>query len=138
MPTLNDGYFTAGLESDPELGSAIKGELKRQQDGIELIASENIVSRLVLEAQGSVMTNKTVEGLPHARYYGGAEFADAIESLAVRRACQLFGCRFANAQPHSGSNANAGVLLGLLKLGDTILSMNTAAAAISATAIPRR
>ncbi|MGB3391451.1 MAG: serine hydroxymethyltransferase [Pseudaminobacter sp.] len=127
MSYLNEGYFTAGLESDPELESAIKGELKRQQDGIELIASENIVSRLVLEAQGSVMTNKTVEGLPYARYYGGAEFADAIESLAVKRACELFGCRFANAQPHSGSNANAGVFLGLLKLGDTILSMNTAA-----------
>jgi len=127
MSYLNEGYFTAGLESDPELESAIAGELKRQKDGIELIASENIVSRLVLEAQGSVLTNKTVEGLPYARYYGGAEFADAIEALAVRRACELFGCRFANAQPHSGSNANAGVFLGLLKLGDTILSMNTAA-----------
>jgi glycine hydroxymethyltransferase len=106
---------------------SIRGELRRQQDGIELIASENIVSRLVLEAQGSVLTNKTVEGLPYGRYYGGAEFADAIEALAIRRACQVFGCRFANVQPHSGSNANAGVLLGLLKLDDPIVSMNIAA-----------
>jgi glycine hydroxymethyltransferase len=124
---LHDGYFTAGLDADPELARAIRGELGRQQDGIELIASENIVSRLVLETQGSVMTNKTVEGLPYNRYYGGAEFADAVEALAIKRACQLFGCRFANVQPHSGSNANAGVLLGLLKLGDTIVSMNIAA-----------
>ena len=101
--------------------------MRRQRDGIELIASENIVSRLVLEAQGSVLTNKTVEGLPYGRYYGGAEFADAIEALAVKRACELFGCRFANVQPHSGSNANAGVFLGLLKLGDPILSMDIAA-----------
>jgi len=126
-PTLHHRYFTAGLSSDPELASAIAGELRRQQDSIELIASENIVSRLVLEAQGSILTNKTVEGLPYARYYGGAEFADVIEALAVERAKTLFKCRFANAQPHSGSNANAGVFLGLLKLGDTILSMNVAA-----------
>ena len=125
--TLHDHDFTAGLSADPELASAIAGELRRQQDGIELIASENIVSRLVLEAQGSILTNKTVEGLPFARYYGGAQFADAIEALAVERAKKLFNCRFANAQPHSGSNANAGVFLGLLKLGDTILSMNVAA-----------
>jgi len=127
MSRLHDGYFTTGLDADPDLARAISGELRRQQDGIELIASENIVSRLVLEAQGSVMTNKTVEGLPYHRYYGGAEFADAVETLAVERACRLFGCRFANAQPHSGSNANAGVLLGLLELGDTIVSMNIAA-----------
>jgi glycine hydroxymethyltransferase len=81
----------------------------------------------VLEAQGSVLTNKTVEGLPYGRYYGGAEFADAIEALAIRRACQVFECRFANVQPHFGSNANAGVLLGLLKLGDQVVSMNVAA-----------
>ena len=127
MPQVHDGYFTAGLGSDPELAEFIRGELRRQQDGIELIASENIVSRLVLEAQGSVLTNRTVEGLPYGRYYGGAEFADAIEALAIRRACQVFGSRFANVQPHSGSNANAGVLLGLLKLGDQIVSMNIAA-----------
>jgi glycine hydroxymethyltransferase len=127
MGALHKGYFTAGLEADPALAAAITGEMARQQDGIELIASENIVSRLVLAAQGSVLTNKTVEGLPFKRYYGGAEFADAIEQLAIERACRLFGCRFANVQPHSGSNANAGVYLGLLKLGDTILSMDTAA-----------
>ncbi|MGJ0396514.1 MAG: serine hydroxymethyltransferase [Methylocystis sp.] len=126
-PTLHDRYFTSGLSADPELASAIAGELRRQQDGVELIASENIVSRLVLEAQGSILTNKTVEGLPYARYYGGAEFADAIEALAIERAKKLFNCRFANVQPHSGSNANAAVFLGLLKLGDTILSMNVAA-----------
>ncbi|HEY9212709.1 MAG TPA: serine hydroxymethyltransferase, partial [Ancylobacter sp.] len=85
MSTLHARYFTQGLDADPELAAAIHGELARQQDGIELIASENIVSRLVLEAQGSVLTNKTVEGLPYARYYGGAEFADAIEALAIER-----------------------------------------------------
>ena len=125
--TVHSPYLDLGLSADPELASAIAGELRRQQDGIELIASENIVSRLVLEAQGSILTNKTVEGLPYARYYGGAEFADAIEALAIERAKKLFKCRFANVQPHSGSNANAGVFLGLLKLGDAILSMNVAA-----------
>src|SRR5208283_4056168 len=127
MSHLHDGYFSLGLDADPELARSIRGELRRQQEGIELIASENIVSRLVLEAQGSILTNKTVEGAPFARYYGGAQFADEIESLAVERATRLFGCRFANVQPHSGSNANAGVFLGLLKLGDVLLSMNVAA-----------
>jgi glycine hydroxymethyltransferase len=127
MAITNNACFTSGLDADPELASAISGELRRQQDCIELIASENIVSRLVLEAQGSILTNKTVEGLPYARYYGGAEFADRVEALAVERATKLFNCRFANVQPHSGSNANAAVFLGLLKLGDTILSMNVAA-----------
>lgn len=127
MPQPPSGYFTHGLEADPELEAAITGELTRQRDGIELIASENIVSRLVLAAQGSVLTNKTVEGAAYARYYGGAEFADAIEALAIDRAKKLFDCRFANVQPHSGSNANAGAFLGLLKLGDGILSMNVAA-----------
>jgi glycine hydroxymethyltransferase len=127
MPHPPEGYFTKGLDADPELAAAIDGELARQRDGIELIASENIVSRCVLAAQGSVLTNKTVEGAAFARYYGGAEFADAIESLAIQRAKKLFGCRYANVQPHSGSNANAGVFLGLLQLGDAILSMNVAA-----------
>jgi glycine hydroxymethyltransferase len=127
MSNPPDGYFSRGLEADPELARAIDGELARQREGIELIASENIVSRLVLEAQGSVLTNKTVEGAAFARYYGGAEFADAIENLAIERARKLFCCRFANVQPHSGSNANAGVFLGLLRLGDPILSMNVAA-----------
>ncbi|MBL1255834.1 serine hydroxymethyltransferase [Methylocystis sp. Sn-Cys] len=127
MPQPPSGYFTRGLEADPELDAAINGELMRQRDGIELIASENIVSRLVLAAQGSVLTNKTVEGAAYARYYGGAAFADAIEALVIDRAKKLFNCRFANVQPHSGSNANAGVFLGLLKLGEPILSMNVAA-----------
>jgi len=127
MSYPHEGYFTTGFDADPELAKAIRGELTRQQEGIELIASENLVSRLVLAAQGSVLTNKTVEGPPYGRYYGGAEFADAIEALAVSRAKELFRCRFANVQPHSGSNANAGVFLGLLKLGDAILSMDTTA-----------
>lgn len=127
MRTMHEGYFTAGLDADPELATAIDGELKRQREGIELIASENLVSRCVLEAQGSVLTNKTVEGAPWRRYYGGAHYADAIESMAIDRARRLFGCRFVNVQPHSGSNANAGVFLGLLRLGDTILSMDVAA-----------
>jgi glycine hydroxymethyltransferase len=127
MDYVHEGYFTVGLDADPELARYIRGEGQRQQEGIELIASENIVSRLVLEAQGSVLTNKTVEGPPFGRYYGGAEFADAIEALATERARRLFNCRFANVQPHSGSNANAGVFLGLLQLGDVILSMNVAA-----------
>ncbi|MBT9289958.1 serine hydroxymethyltransferase [Prosthecodimorpha staleyi] len=124
---LEQTAFDKPLDADPELAAAIRGELKRQREGIELIASENIVSPLVLAAQGSAMTNKTVEGLPYHRYYGGAEYADAVEQMAVDRACRLFGCRFANVQPHSGSNANAGVFLGLLALGDTILAMDTAA-----------
>ncbi|PZQ11309.1 MAG: serine hydroxymethyltransferase [Ancylobacter novellus] len=120
-------YFSTGLDADPELAAAIRGEEKRQCDGIELIASENLVSGLVLAAQGSVLTNKTVEGAPFRRYYGGAAFADAIETLAIERAKRLFGCACANVQPHSGSNANAGVFLGLLKLGDVVLAMDTAA-----------
>ena len=120
----HEGYFSTGLESDPALAAAIDGELHRQRASIELIASENLVSRLVLAAQGSVLTNKTVEGAPYHRYYGGAQYADAIEALALERACRLFRCRFANVQPHSGSNANAAVMLGLLELNDPILSMN--------------
>lgn len=127
MKALNEGYFSAGLEADPALAEAIGGELQRQREGVELIASENLVSRCVLEAQGSVLTNKTVEGAAYRRYYGGAQYADAIEALAIDRARRLFGCGFVNVQPHSGSNANAGVFLGLLKLGDTILSMDVAA-----------
>ncbi len=127
MKALNEGYFSAGLEADPALAEAIGGELQRQREGVELIAAENLVSRCVLEAQGSVLTNKTVEGAAYRRYYGGAQYADAIEALAIDRARRLFGCGFVNVQPHSGSNANAGVFLGLLKLGDTILSMDVAA-----------
>jgi glycine hydroxymethyltransferase len=122
------GYFDADLAvSDPAIAAALGGELQRQSDQIELIASENLVSRAVLQAQGSVMTNKTVEGYPGKRYYGGAEFADQIESLAIERACRLFGCAYANVQPHSGSNANQAVYLACLRPGATILSMNIAA-----------
>ena len=125
---LHPGYFDAGLaRADPDVWAAVRGELARQQDQIELIASENLVSRAVLEAQGSVMCNKTVEGYPGARYYGGAEFADAIERLAIERACRLFGCAHANVQPHSGSNANQAVYQALLDPGDTLLSMDLGA-----------
>ena len=111
-------------ESDPEIAAAITKELGRQQNEIELIASENIVSRAVLEAAGSVLTNKYAEGYPGRRYYGGCQFVDIAESLAIERAKALFGCEFANVQPHSGSQANQGVLLALAKPGDTILGMS--------------
>jgi glycine hydroxymethyltransferase len=128
MTKPKQDFFSAELrESDPEIWQAITGELNRQHDQIELIASENFVSRAVLQAQGSVLTNKTVEGYPGGRYYGGAEFADRIEQLAIDRACRLFNCRYANVQPHSGSNANQAAFLALLGYGDTILSMNVAA-----------
>ncbi len=123
-----DGFFTAALaESDPELAGAIHRELLRQQNQIELIASENIVSRAVLEAQGSVLTNKYAEGYPGKRYYGGCEFVDQAEQLAIDRAKKLFNCGFANVQPHSGSQANQTVLLALLKPGDTSLGLSLAA-----------
>ncbi len=113
--------------SDPEIAAAIAAELRRQQSQIELIASENIVSRAVLEAQGSVLTNKYAEGYPGRRYYGGCEFVDVAEQLAIDRACKLFGCSFANVQPHSGAQANQAVLLALLQPGDTILGLSLAA-----------
>ncbi len=120
-------FFTAPLsETDPELAAAIAGELTRQQDGIELIASENIVSRAVMEAQGSVLTNKYAEGYPGRRYYGGCEMVDIAEQLAIDRACKLFGCGFANVQPHSGVQANTAVVFALLQPGDTILGMSLA------------
>jgi glycine hydroxymethyltransferase len=123
-----NGFFSAGLaDTDPELAAALRAELVRQQDGIELIASENIVSAAVLEAQGSVLTNKYAEGYPGRRYYGGCVNADIAERLAIERACQLFGCSFANVQPHSGAQANQTVFLALLKPGDTILGMSLAA-----------
>ncbi len=118
-------FFSAPLaETDPELAAAIRAELHRQQDGIELIASENIVSAAVLEAQGSVLTNKYAEGYPGRRYYGGCEFVDVAENLAIARAKQLFGCDFANVQPHSGAQANQTVFLALVRPGDTILGMS--------------
>ncbi len=121
------GFFTESLATrDPELYGSITNELGRQRDEIELIASENIVSRAVMEAQGSVMTNKYAEGYPGKRYYGGCEFVDVAENLAIERAKQLFGCGFANVQPNSGSQANQGVFQALIKPGDTILGMDLA------------
>ncbi len=121
------GFFTESLASrDPDLKAAIDQELTRQQNEIELIASENIVSAAVMEAQGSVMTNKYAEGYPGRRYYGGCEYVDIAETLAIDRAKRLFGCEFANVQPHSGSQANQGVFTALLQPGDTILGMNLA------------
>ncbi len=119
------GFFTDTLsQTDPDIFGAITDELGRQRDEIELIASENIVSRAVLEAQGSVMTNKYAEGYPGRRYYGGCQFVDVAENLAIERACKLFGCAFANVQPNSGSQANQGVFQALLQPGDTILGMS--------------
>ena len=118
-------FFSAPLaETDPELAAAIGRELHRQQDGIELIASENIVSAAVMEAQGSVFTNKYAEGYPGKRYYGGCVHVDVAETLAIERAKTLFGCGFANVQPHSGAQANQAVFLALVKPGDTILGMS--------------
>jgi glycine hydroxymethyltransferase len=123
-----DRFFSASLsETDPELAEALAAELVRQQDGIELIASENIVSLAVLEAQGSVLTNKYAEGYPGRRYYGGCQEVDRAEQLAIDRACRIFGCTYANVQPHSGAQANGAVFLALLKPGDTILGMSLAA-----------
>ncbi len=123
-----DRFFTAGLaETDAGIAAAIQNELVRQQDGIELIASENIVSRAVLEAQGSVMTNKYAEGYPGRRYYGGCEFVDVAETLAIERATKLFNCGFANVQPHSGAQANQAVFLALLEPGDTFMGLDLAA-----------
>ena len=124
-PRKRTGFFTDPLAArDPEIARAIGQELGRQRDEIELIASENIVSRAVMEAQGSVMTNKYAEGYPGRRYYGGCQFVDIAENLAIERACALFGCGFANVQPNSGSQANQGVFTALLRPGDTILGMS--------------
>ncbi|ESW59899.1 MAG: serine hydroxymethyltransferase [Rhodobacter sp. CACIA14H1] len=124
-PHRDTGFFTESLASrDPELFGAVTQELGRQRHEIELIASENIVSRAVMEAQGSVMTNKYAEGYPGKRYYGGCQYVDIAENLAIERACKLFGCSFANVQPNSGSQANQGVFQALIKPGDTILGMS--------------
>jgi glycine hydroxymethyltransferase len=123
-----ESMFSAPLrEVDPEIADVVKRELGRQRDEIELIASENIVSRAVLEAQGSVLTNKYAEGLPGKRYYGGCEFVDIAERLAIERVTKLFGCKFANVQPHSGASANAEVFFALLQPGDTFMGLNLAA-----------
>ena len=123
--SADTGFFTEPLSSrDPELFGSITAELGRQRHEIELIASENIVSRAVMEAQGSVMTNKYAEGYPGKRFYGGCQFVDVAENLAIERACKLFNCSFANVQANSGSQANQGVFNALLKPGDTILGMS--------------
>ncbi len=123
----SSGFAYADLSSsDPDIWKAVRSELFRQMDEIELIASENIVSRAVLEAQGSVLTNKYAEGYPGRRYYGGCEHVDVAESLAIERLCKLYDCSYANVQPHSGSQANQGVFAALLKPGDTLLGMNLA------------
>jgi glycine hydroxymethyltransferase len=126
--SVPSSFFTADLtKADPEIATAIKNELGRQQHEIELIASENIVSRAVLEAQGSIMTNKYAEGYPGHRYYGGCEFVDVAENLAIDRAKKLFGCNFANVQPNSGSQMNQAVFLALLQPGDTFMGLDLAA-----------
>jgi glycine hydroxymethyltransferase len=124
----SEGMFTASLaEIDPEISHAVGLELGRQRDEIELIASENIVSRAVLEAQGSVLTNKYAEGLPGKRYYGGCQYVDIVERLAIDRITKLFGCGYANVQPHSGASANSEVFMALLQPGDTFMGLNLAA-----------
>ena len=126
--TPADAFFTAGVaETDAQIASVLNGELKRQQDQIELIASENIVSRAVMEAQGSVLTNKYAEGYPGKRYYGGCEVVDVAEQIAIDRAKQIFGCEFANVQPHSGSQANQAVFMATMTPGDTFMGMDLAA-----------
>jgi glycine hydroxymethyltransferase len=127
-PARGEELFTRTLaQADPEVAKAIGLELERQRNEIELIASENIVSKAVLEAQGSVLTNKYAEGLPGKRYYGGCQFVDIAETLAIERVTKLFGCKFANVQPHSGASANAAVFLALMQPGDTFMGLNLAA-----------
>jgi len=125
---MNSPFFGQSLaDADPDIARAVADELKRQQDKIELIASENIVSRAVLEAQGSVLTNKYAEGYPGRRYYGGCEYVDVAEEIAIARACKLFDCSFANVQPHSGAQANQAVFFALLQPGDSFMGLDLAA-----------
>lgn len=122
-----NGFFSDDLkDADPDIYKALDGELERQQDGIELIASENIVSRAVMQTMGSVFTNKYAEGYPGRRYYGGCEVVDVAEDLAIERAKKIFNAGFANVQPHSGAQANQGVFFALLQPGDTFLGLNLA------------
>jgi len=126
-PTELAPFFSASLaDADPDIARAISAEYQRQHDEIELIASENIVSQAVIEAQGSVLTNKYAEGYPGRRYYGGCQYVDIPETLAIERACKLFDCSFANVQPHSGAQANQAVMLATIKPGDTVLGMDLA------------
>src|SRR5271170_3122330 len=127
-PIRSNSFFSAPLAAaDPEIARAIELELGRQRDEIELIASENIVSRAVLEAQGSVMTNKYAEGYSGRRYYGGCEFVDVVEDLAIERARALFGCAFANVQAHSGSQANQAAFMAMMQPGDTFMGLSLTA-----------
>src|SRR6516165_9189934 len=127
-PIRSNSFFGASLaEQDPEIARAVELELGRQRKEIELIASENIVSRAVLEAQGSVLTNKYAEGYPGKRYYGGCQFVDIAENLAIERVTRLFGCRYANVQPNSGSQANQGAFMALMSPGDTFMGLDLAA-----------
>ncbi len=125
-PLAGDAFFHRSLKDDPELLASMEAELHRQRTQVELIASENITSPAVLEAQGSVLTNKYAEGYPGRRYYGGCEFVDVAEKLAIERACQLFDCKFANVQPHAGAQANMAVFMALLQPGDTIMGLSLA------------
>src|ERR1051325_8055095 len=126
MPTQTISMWRTLVEFEREIAQAIAHEIERQNDGLELIASENFVSRAVLEAAGSVFTNKYAEGYPGKRYYGGCEFVDVVERTAIARAKALFGAEHANVQPHSGAQANMAVYFALLKPGDTVLGMNLA------------
>ena len=123
LKTESDFFLKSLKDSDPEIYSSIEEELDRQKNHLELIASENIASKAVIEAQGSVLTNKYAEGYPGKRYYGGCEFVDKSENLAIERVTKLFDVKYANVQPHSGAQANGAVFLALLKPGDTILGM---------------
>ena len=126
-PSVDRSFFHRPLaEADPEVARAVEAEAERQETGLELIASENFVSAAILEAAGSVLTNKYAEGYPGKRYYGGCEHVDVVETLAIERARALFGAEHANVQPHSGAQANMAVLLAMLTPGDTILGMNLA------------
>jgi glycine hydroxymethyltransferase len=127
-PADEASFFTASLtESDPVVADVVRRELARQRDDIELIASENIVSKAVLEAQGSILTNKYAEGLPGRRYYGGCQFVDLAETIAIERVTKLFGCKFANVQPHSGASANVAAFMALMTPGDSFMGLNLAA-----------
>src|ERR1700728_1551614 len=123
---MSDGMRRSLAEADPEIAAAVDHEIRRQHEGLEMIAAENFVSQAVLEAAGSVFTNKYAEGYPGKRYYGGCEFADVVENLARDRAKQLFGAEDANVQPHAGSQANMEAYAAILQPGDTILGLNLA------------
>src|SRR6266581_6013041 len=123
---MNNKMSRPLFESDPDIAAAIDSEARRQHEGLELIASENFVSEAVLEAMGSVFTNKYAEGYPAKRYYGGCEFTDVVENLARERALRLFGAEYVNVQPHSGSQANQAAYAAVLQPGDTVLGMNLA------------